>query len=213
MPAAYQACARHNANPAETIRVTGNAKLLEHPHGEAWHCRKCVARRGAQRAMRHLRRADRLLPSPDALEFHRRVPGRFACGGKFRRHAPRIVEVTFSFLLGRWTPRVEDGSECDDETFPAGLTGGQLFSSGGSQPVEFRFSIGCGNTPISLDPTFLLEPLQSGIERAVIDFECVVRGMFDEFCDAVAVFRAPAQGAKDQEVQCSLEQVEAFAGL
>src|SRR4051812_13410989 len=52
---------------------------------------------------------------------------------------------------------------------------GELFSSGGAEPVELGAAVVLGRSPRGLDPAAVLQPMEGGIERTLIDLEHATR--------------------------------------
>src|SRR6185437_5962066 len=88
----------------------------------------------------------------------------------------------------------------------------QLLPAGGGQGIEARPALGLALTPLRGDPTLEQEPLQGGVERALLDLEHLVAALADQAGDAVAVQRAAAQGFEDHQVQGSGQQRWSGAG-
>jgi hypothetical protein len=91
--------------------------------------------------------------------------------------------------------RSQHAADRRDELLPlAGLVD-QLFAAGLSQPVEPRVAIVGRRAPLGLDPLLRLQPLQSGIERSVID-EQDVGGLFlNAYSGRMSTRATPLTGA------------------
>ena len=72
--------------------------------------------------------------------------------------------------------------------------------------VEASAAIVVGRAPRALDPAALLESLERGVERSVVDEERVAGPRLDGDGDAVAVMRPERQHAEDEEIERSLEE-------
>ena len=72
--------------------------------------------------------------------------------------------------------------------------------------VKASAAIVVGQSPCALDPTALLQSLERGIERSVVDEEGVSGSRLDRERDAVAVMRSKGEHAQDEEIQRSLEE-------
>src|SRR5439155_5421254 len=82
--------------------------------------------------------------------------------------------------------------------------GGQLLTSGRREPVEASAPVSVCLAPLACHPAFDQNPLQSGIEGALLDLEDVLRPCLDVFGDPVAVQRAaPGQGLQDEHLESS----------
>jgi hypothetical protein len=60
------------------------------------------------------------------------------------------------------------------------------------------------------DPPALQEPLQSGIERAVVDEELLVGLLLEELRDSVSVVGAQCEAAENQDLERTLKEFEAL---
>src|SRR5207248_8279497 len=89
----------------------------------------------------------------------------------------------------------------------------ELFASRGGERIEARLAVVDRYAPLAGDPAALLETLQRGIERSVLDEELLVGGLLDGVRDALAVLRPPDEGAEDQQIQRALQQLELFLVL
>src|SRR5712692_5356808 len=150
-----------------------------------------------------------LLPARDARGFLRPGQQRLATGRTVRAISQR-VSANSSLLLGAC--RTENARDRFSNPLPTGMLRREMPPARGGQAVKFCAPVICGSSPFAFDPSFLQEPLERGIERAVLDLENVLRGLLDELGDAVAVHRPPAKRAQDEQVQGSLQEVEPFVG-
>jgi hypothetical protein len=105
--------------------------------------------------------------------------------------------------------RGQDTSDGFAEAIPFEMLGGKLFAPRRREPVEARAAIVGGSAPLGDHPAFLEETLERGIERTVLDFEGLAGGLLNEFGDAVAMHRSPAEGAENDEVEGALHDFEA----
>src|SRR5580698_8237935 len=87
---------------------------------------------------------------------------------------------------------------------------GQLATALCREPVILRAAVIFGGAFVGHDPAALDEAMEGRVERALFDLQDGVGSDFDGACDGVAVRRADAQGAKNQKVQCALQQLDAF---
>src|SRR5580700_5693396 len=68
----------------------------------------------------------------------------------------------------------------------------------------FRFA------PFTGDPALVFQPVERGIERALLNLQAVFRNLLDAQQNAVAMQRAERDGLEDQHVQSALQQVDLF---
>src|SRR6185503_1896201 len=66
--------------------------------------------------------------------------------------------------------------------------------------------------PLGRDPAALLEALEGGVERAVVDEDVVARRGLNRSGDALTVRASPGEGAQDEQVKGTLEQGLAVLG-
>src|SRR6185503_6428142 len=64
------------------------------------------------------------------------------------------------------------------------------------------------DTPLGLDPTPLFHAVERGVEGAIENAEGALGSVTDEASDRVAVHGSPAEGAEDEHVERSLQEVE-----
>src|SRR5271154_1797168 len=65
--------------------------------------------------------------------------------------------------------------------------------------------------PFGGDPTFLLELVQSGVERAIADLQDVAGDLFKAQADGPAVHGLQGENLQKQKIESALEQVRRFA--
>src|SRR5205814_531641 len=94
---------------------------------------------------------------------------------------------------------------------PRGL-GAKVRASARGQLIELRAAVVVGKSPVALDPSLVLEAMESEIERAVFHGERVVRRCLDPAGDAVAVARTPRERFEDQRVERSAQDLVGFLG-
>ena len=78
---------------------------------------------------------------------------------------------------------------------------------------EFRALVAIAGLPGRVDPALALEPVQRGIERAVVDVQHVLGAGAERHADPVAVLRSPLQRAEDQQIERALQQFRLLTGL
>src|SRR5258708_166616 len=109
--------------------------------------------------------------------------------------------------------RVQDQRDGSREALPlAGLLH-ETLAAGGGQGVEARLAVVRGHAPLARDPSPLFQSLQRRVQRAVFDEQFLLRRSLDGQRDALSVLRSEDQGAKDQQVQRPLQQLESIALL
>src|SRR5262249_52966130 len=87
---------------------------------------------------------------------------------------------------------------------------GQLPPARGGERVEAGPSVVRRCAPLCGNPAALLEPLQGGIERAVLHEQLLGRSSLDCESDSVPVLRPEDERPKDQKVERPLEDLEPF---
>jgi hypothetical protein len=101
----------------------------------------------------------------------------------------------------------QDAVDCADEFFPPACLTGELFSTGGSEAVETGLAIVFRRAPIRADPAAILEPVQSRVQRSMLDLEDFMRAMLDDVSDGVAVGGAEKERLQDEQIEGPLQQV------
>jgi hypothetical protein len=86
---------------------------------------------------------------------------------------------------------------------------GQVLAAFGRQGVKPRLTIVRGDAPFGGDPLLRFQPLQGGIERAVIYQEDVFGVQLNGVGDALAVLGSEDEDTQDQEVERPLQQSDA----
>ena len=85
----------------------------------------------------------------------------------------------------------------------------QLRAAGPGEGVEPRLAVVGRDAPLRGDPALGFEPLQRGVERAVVHQQLVARRLLDRARDALAVLGPENEGAEDEDVERALQQGEA----
>jgi hypothetical protein len=93
------------------------------------------------------------------------------------------------------------------QTFPVCAFDFELRLDGPRQAVEFRLASGFRRFPFGSQQTPLLETVQRGLERALLDSERFFRDLLDALRDRVTVQRPERSDLKNQQIKGSLEQV------
>src|SRR3977135_1548907 len=86
----------------------------------------------------------------------------------------------------------------------------QLFAPGTRERVELGLAVIFRSPPFRRNPAALLEPQQSGIERALIQLEQILADLLEALGDAVAVQRAHGlEGLQNDKVERALQNFPA----
>src|SRR5262245_39811882 len=114
-------------------------------------------------------------------------------------------------MLGRSYRRGRGRQDFRDrlrERRPRGRLGAELLPSLRGDAVILRAAVVLRDAPLTLDPTPSLEPVQSRVERALLDLQYVVGRLLQPPRDGITVHRTPAQRFEDEDIQSSLKQVD-----
>jgi hypothetical protein len=84
----------------------------------------------------------------------------------------------------------------------------ELFAAQLCEPVEARLTVVPRGSPLSRDPTPLLQPLEGGIKSSVLDQQLVLGRPLDSARDTLAVLRAEDQRPQDQQVERALQEFQ-----
>src|SRR3954462_4834869 len=94
-----------------------------------------------------------------------------------RRDASARSHMAIRFVPGIRTSSLRGAQELldrDHESPPALRFGAQGFAADGREAVVLGAAIVVRHAPFAVDPLLLLEPLEGGIERALVDLEHAV---------------------------------------
>src|SRR5262245_22606133 len=100
---------------------------------------------------------------------------------------------------------LQDELDSLDIPTPACGLGADSAPTRGGQPVVLGAPVVLRRAPFTLDPPLLLEPLEGGIERALIGIEHAPRQLLDALPDSPAVHGLEGQGLEDEEVEGTAE--------
>src|SRR5262245_52356422 len=75
------------------------------------------------------------------------------------------------------------------------------------QSIEARAAVVLGRAPVGGDPALAFEALQSGVERALLDLQDLVRQLADALRNRPAVQRLERDRFHDQQVDGALNEV------
>src|SRR5262245_31328172 len=79
--------------------------------------------------------------------------------------------------------------------------------------IELRAPVGLGPSPFRSQQAALLEAVQCGVERAILDDERVVGLLVDPASHAVAMIGAVAQRLQHEDIEGALQKAEQHASL
>jgi hypothetical protein len=97
---------------------------------------------------------------------------------------------------------------------PLGFFDYKLFFSLFGKPVVLEFAIAVGGSfPFGNNPSLPLQPVECGIERAVLHLQEVVRGSLDVLSNLVTVSRTVKECSQDEHVKRALEDGRALLCL
>src|SRR5271170_2243746 len=102
---------------------------------------------------------------------------------------------------------------CDSfrHALPFGFLDHKLFSALIRKAVILEFSIAIrSHLPFGSDPSPSLQPVQRGVERAVLHLQKVVRSALNMLADLVPMSRTVKKSSQDQHVKGALKKVRAL---
>src|ERR1700674_4400481 len=76
--------------------------------------------------------------------------------------------------------------------------------------IKFGAAIVLAGSPLCLNPAFLLELVQGGIERAVADLENVAGDLLEADADGEAVERLESENFEEKKIESALDEVGGF---
>src|SRR6476469_7240888 len=120
-----------------------------------------------------------------------------------------------SHMAIRFVPRMPTSSlrgaqellDRDHQSPPALGFDAEGFAAEGRQVVVLGAAIVVRDAPFAVDPLLLLETLEGGIERALVDLEHAARRLLDALGDAPAVHRRERERAQNEEVDRAAERL------
>src|SRR5262249_38795119 len=118
-----------------------------------------------------------------------------------RRHGARIVSYVFM------ASRLHDARDARADAAPVARLLDELPASGRGQPVELRTPIVLGRPPFRREEPGELQPVQRGVEGALLHAQHVVRRPLGALGDAAALSRAAGERLQDEHVERALEQL------
>src|SRR4051812_13208594 len=102
-----------------------------------------------------------------------------------RRRYRRSLQISLSI----WLSHVEHEPDGSGELGPGIGFQRELLLSRARELVELRASVVVRRTPLGLDPSAPLEPVEGGVERSLRDLECGARHLMDPLGDGPPVLR------------------------
>ena len=134
-----------------------------------------------------------------------RTAGRAAAAGRRSAQAPSSRTAV---ALSVRTKRQTSCGVADSERAIASATRFQLTvsslestTSDGGEAVVLRFAIVLGGAPVAVDQSLMLEAIQRGIERALLNEQCAAGDLLDAKEHAVAVQLAERDRLQNEEVE------------
>src|SRR5215204_2194419 len=126
-------------------------------------------------------------------------------------HSRRLrIRVLLLFAIAPLRSGVAAQQRLHDRShaIPGLLLSGQLAPASRRQRVEPRLAIGVSGAPVPLHEPALLEPHQTGIQRAHVETQRSARHLLEPRCDRVPVLRAHrVQGLQYHQVERTLQHI------
>ena len=97
------------------------------------------------------------------------------------------------------------------EAIPVGEFLFELGATGSGEGIELGDAAGFGFGALALDPAFLLEAMEGGVEGALLDLEDFAGDLLDALGDSPTVLGLEGDGFEDEEVESALDEVVRFA--
>jgi hypothetical protein len=124
--------------------------------------------------------------------------GLFAAGAALKETAP-----THGLLLCG----LQDTVDGADELLPATCLPEELFSPSGGELIKAGLAIVLGRAPFRTDPTAILQPVQGGVKRTVLNLQDFVGAVLDNVGNGVTVGWAEKQCLQDQQIERALQEI------
>src|SRR6266702_1965060 len=93
---------------------------------------------------------------------------------------------------------------------PCALFRRKLFLAAARQVVKLGATVVLRSAPASFDPAAALQPVQRGIQRALLHLKNVAGYLLDALGDGPSMLRPQRQSLEDQEVQGALGKINAL---
>src|SRR5271163_2866555 len=108
--------------------------------------------------------------------------------------------------------RLRSQDSCDDVSHAVPIFGFCLQAAFPCrcERVVFRFALIFRLAPFARDPALVFEAIERGIERALLDFQAVLRDLLNAKKNTVAVEGAERDGFKYEHIEGALQKVELF---
>src|SRR5262245_35650252 len=86
----------------------------------------------------------------------------------------------------------------------------KLLAAGGGEGVELRVAPGCRLARLRFDPSLLLEPMQSGIKRALGNLQDLAADLLNPLGNRPSMPRLECDGFENEEVESALYEIGWF---
>jgi len=101
----------------------------------------------------------------------------------------------------------EDGADDAGHAVPLVGFGGEASAALSGEGVVPGAAVVLALAPLTAEVAFVFEPVEGGIERALLDDELLARDLLNAEEDAVAVELAERDGFEDEKVEGALEEI------
>src|SRR6266481_10144611 len=106
---------------------------------------------------------------------------------------------------------VQDQSDRRRESFPVCLFALQVFFPGIRKGIIFGTPVILGLAPLGGDPALLLQAVERGVKRTLIDLQLLFGDLADALRDGPAVHGLESDSLEDQQIECALDEIGGFA--
>src|SRR5262245_13458324 len=113
------------------------------------------------------------------------------------------------FMASLLPRRAKDAADGPRQCVPLARLELELFPALWCQSIELGAPIVLGRTVVEGDPAALDQPVKRRIERTLLDQQHLLRAALDRLGDGMAVRRTETQRAQNQEIQSSLQDLDA----
>src|SRR5580698_10093786 len=110
-------------------------------------------------------------------------------------------------LVGDGVHGIQDQADAFEHAFEAGDFALQVAQAGGGDLIGADAAVGGGEAPLGLDQLGLEQPLESWVERALLDLEQVVGALLDVLDERIAVGRLAAKRFEDHHFERAGEEI------
>jgi hypothetical protein len=86
-------------------------------------------------------------------------------------------------------------------------------SAPGGKLVKLGFPAGLSWLPFGRKELFVLEAMKRGVERSLLDLQSLAGHLLNPLCDGITMNGAKRDDPHDEEIECTLREIESIFGF